>query len=150
MTCLEKKILRELQFDFPLCPRPFKEIAARLGVTEARAIRAARRLKDSGFIRYIGPSFALERLGFRSTLVAMRVAPRSIKKTAAIINSYPHVTHNYLRKGKFNIWFTVNAPSARELDRIMNEIKSKSGVRDAINLKTRKVYKIDARFNVGK
>jgi len=148
MTALEKKLLHELQFDFPLSPRPFRDVAGKLGVSEAAVIRATRRLKKMGYIKRIGPAFDLRRLGFHSTLVAMRVPRSAIRKTAAIINSYPEVTHNYLRNGKFNIWFTVIAPSSHILNRVMNQIKMRTGAKEIVNLKTRKVYKIDARFSV--
>ena len=71
-----------------------------------------------------------------------------IETAVRIINEYPQVSHNYLRDAEFNIWFTVTASSHTRLLRIIREIKKRAGLKDILNLKTLKVFKIDARFRL--
>ena len=62
MTGVEKAIVRELQFDFPVAALPFNAVAARLGISGGLVIRTARRLAAAGVLRHIGPAFNLEPL----------------------------------------------------------------------------------------
>lgn len=147
MSQSRQKLLLKLQNDFPLCPRPFKAIAQELGLSEKQVIEETRRMKKARLIRYLGATFNLNQLGFESTLVAMRVPAARLKRVAAIINRNPGVTHNYLRKGQYNLWFTLTAPSGRLASQI-EELKSSTGIADVLNLKTEKVFKIDTCFKL--
>jgi len=144
---LDRQVLKGLQDDFPVESRPFASAGARFGLSESRLIRRLKKLRRTGHIRYLGAVWENGKLGIRSTLVAMRVDKKYIKRTVKVINSYPQVSHNYLRRGEFNIWFTLSAGSRASLSRLINEIKRKTGIKEVINLETVKVFKIDARFN---
>ncbi len=143
-----KLLLRELQSNFPLTRRPYQKIAEKLGFTEEQVLQKARAFKNEGIIRYIGVVFNSGKLGIVSSLVALSVPGKNLSEAANIINSYPQVTHNYLRRDKFNLWFTISAPSKARLLKLVREIKQKSGVKNALNLTTLRVFKIDARFKV--
>ena len=43
-----------------------------------------------------------------------------------VVNRYPGVTHNYLRRHHFNVWFTLIAESVERLDQILEEISAAS------------------------
>jgi DNA-binding Lrp family transcriptional regulator len=144
----DKFLLQELQSNFPLTIRPFQEIGKRFNLSEQQAIKRIRGLKNKGFIRYIGPVFDLRRLGIKSTLVALNVPEKHLTKTARLINGYPEVTHNYLRKGKFNIWFTLSATSKKRIVNLLNEVKQKAKIKQSLHLRSQKVFKIDSRFKV--
>ncbi|MFH1338564.1 MAG: Lrp/AsnC family transcriptional regulator [Candidatus Omnitrophota bacterium] len=150
MNKKEKRLLEELQFNFPITSRPYLEIGKRTGFSESGLLHKARALKKRGIIRYIGPVFNLNKMGFSSTLIAARVPESKIERAVRIINDYPQVSHNYLRDAEFNIWFTVTAPSRSRLLRIIREIKRKAGIKDKdiLSLNTLKVFKIDARFKL--
>lgn len=143
-----KLLLRELQSNFPLTCRPYQKIAERLGLTEEQVLEKARAFQNKGIIRYIGIVFNPRKLGIVSSLVALSVPGKNLSQAANIINSYPQVTHNYLRRDKFNLWFTLSAPSKSRLLKLVREIKRKTGVKNALNLATLRVFKIDARFKV--
>jgi siroheme decarboxylase len=80
----------------------------------------------------------------------MSVPRKRLFQTVRIINSYPQISHNYLRNGKYNVWFTLSAGSASQLVKFFKEIKNKTGIEDVLNLETVKVFKINARFNLKK
>jgi DNA-binding Lrp family transcriptional regulator len=144
----DRALLKELQDNFPLESHPYLAIAKRLRLTEEEAIKKTKTLKKKKIIRYVGAIFDTKKLGLSSTLVAMSVPRKRIKRVSKIINSYPEVSHNYLRNDKFNLWFTLSTPSRAGLLRLLGRIKSRTGISQALNLATLKVFKIDARFGL--
>ncbi|MCZ7373098.1 MAG: Lrp/AsnC family transcriptional regulator, partial [Candidatus Methanoperedens sp.] len=52
---IDKKILNEIQLDFPLVHRPFRQLGEKLGIEEAEVITRIKRLSKDGAIRRIGP-----------------------------------------------------------------------------------------------
>ncbi len=145
---LDKLILKELQDNFPVVSRPYALAADKFNLTEGELIRKVKDLKKRKLIRYIGATFENKKLGIKSALAAMSVAEKDIQRVAKIINSYPQVSHNYLRAGEFNIWFTLSAPSASRLAGLLKQIKHRTGVTKMMNLETVRVFKIDAKFKI--
>jgi DNA-binding Lrp family transcriptional regulator len=148
MDDTDKIIINRIQSDFPITPRPFKNIAKALGLTEDEVIKRIRQLKENGIIRRIGGNFVPEKLGFVSTLCAAKVPEDKIDLFAAAVNRYSGVTHNYQRDNEFNIWFTFIAPSMEEIKENLKEIAQQTGVNEIINLPATKVYKIKAQFDL--
>ena len=107
MDNTDKKLLDIVQDGFPLTSEPYREIASLLGVSEQDVIPRLKRLKDEGIIRRIGAIFDSKKLGYCSTLCAMKVPDQRIDEVALIINEYNGVTHNYLRNHEYNVWFTI-------------------------------------------
>ena len=66
-------------------------------------------MADADVIRRLGANFTSRKLGYTSTLVAVRVAPDKLEIFVAVVNRYPGVTHNYLRRHRYNVWFTLIA-----------------------------------------
>ena len=132
MDNTDKKLLDVIQGEFPLTGKPYGDIASLLGTSEDDVILRLKRLKDEGIIRRIGAIFESRKLGYRSTLCAVKVPDQRVDEVARMINEYTEVTHNYLREHNYNIWFTITARSRQELDGIMAEIREKSGIQDLI------------------
>jgi siroheme decarboxylase len=143
---LDRTILNEIQSRFPLVSRPYAEMGKRLGATEAEILTRVRMMHDAGIIRRIGANFTSRKLGYTSTLCAARVPPESLERFAAVVNRYPGVTHNYLRKHRFNVWFTLIAESTERLAAILEEIRVASGVNDILSLPAKEIFKIKVDF----
>jgi siroheme decarboxylase len=148
MDTTDKNILNEIQSGFPVVSRPFLEIGNRLGLSEDEVIGCIKRLKEDGIIRRIGGNFNSRKLGFTSTLCAARVPEEKIAIFVEAVNSYRGVTHNYLRKNAYNIWFTFIAPDMSTIENSLKEIALKTGVNDILNLPAEKMYKIKVDFEV--
>lgn len=144
---IDKKILNEIQINFPLTHRPFEDIAKNLGLGEGDLIERIKRLRKEGAIRRIGPVINTKNTGGISTLVAMKVPSHRVDEVAGIINGYEEVSHNYLRPSEFNIWFTLSAPSKERLDIILEELTEKTGC-ELRNLPTKRLFKIGVKFNI--
>ncbi|MGE5636333.1 MAG: AsnC family transcriptional regulator [Nocardioidaceae bacterium] len=111
---LDKRLLNLMQGRFPLAPRPYARVAELAGTSEEEALRRTERLIRERIIRQVTPIFDTRVLGYSSMLVAARVDPDHPHRAAAIINSHPGVSHNYLRNHDFNLWFTIaTAPDSR-------------------------------------
>lgn len=145
----DKNILNEIQSDFPITPRPFRELGRRLNLSENEVIEAIRRLKDEGIIRRIGGNFHSNRLHFTSTLCAAKVPEEKIDDFVEVVNSYPGVTHNYLRRNNYNIWFTFIAQDMDYIDRALKEISEVTGVSEIRNLPAVRTFKIKVDFEIG-
>lgn len=146
LDTLDKSLLNILQDELPLVSQPFEELGKRLGISEEDVISRVKRLLEEGVIRRIGPIIDIKKLGGVSTLVAMSVPSERINGTAAIINEYPEVTHNYLRSHRYNVWFVISARSKERLEEILAEIK-KLGY-ETIDLPATKMFKIRVKFDM--
>ena len=143
----DRRILNEIQRNFPVTHRPFLALARKLGMKEKEILARVQRLKESGIIRRIGASFSARSVGFSSTLCAAKVPPEKIGEFVEVVNSYPGVTHNYEREGDYNIWFTLIAPSRKHIEEILTEISRRTGVKKILNLPATKTIKIAVDFN---
>ena len=145
---LEQKILNLIQEDFPLCSDPYGVLAGQAGCTRDEALQAVRKLRSSGVVRRIGGSFAGNKIGHISTLVACRVSPERIEAAAARASSWPDVTHNYERDGTYNLWFTVISPSQERVDEILSNVAACDGVEAVHSLPAGRTFKIRVKFDV--
>jgi len=144
---LGRAILNEIQSNFPIVSRPYAEVAARVGADEEQVLRRVRTLMESGVIRRLGANFTSRKLGYTSTLCAARVPPESLESFVEVVNRYPGVTHNYLRRHHFNVWFTLIAESLERLEQILAEIYGASGV-EVLSLPAQEIFKIKVDFSL--
>lgn len=143
---LDRAILNEIQSHFPLVARPYAEMGKKLGASEAEVLARVKNLHDAGIIRRIGANFTSRKLGYTSTLCAARVPPEKLEQFAQVVNRYPGVTHNYLRKHRYNVWFTLIAESPERLAEILEEIRRASRVEDILSLPAKEIFKIKVDF----
>jgi len=128
MDSEDERILSLLQMEFPVVARPFDALAERLGTEPAALVARVRRLAEAGVIRRIGPVFDSRRLGYSSTLVASRVPAERLAEVAERVSRLPGVTHNYERRGAYNLWFTLTARSEKEIARTLDALGEETGI----------------------
>ncbi len=145
---IDKAILNEIQSNFPIVPEPFKELGKRLSIPEDEVIERIKRLKERGIVRRIGGNFHSSKLNFVSTLCAAKVPEDKIELFVKEVNKYPGVTHNYLRNGKYNIWFTFIAESMEYIENALKEISEKTGIKEILNLPAIRMFKIRVDFEL--
>ncbi len=143
-----KKILNNIQVDFPIHSRPYKIIAQRLGLSEDELIIRIKQMKEDMLIRRIGGNFSPDKLGYHSTLCAAKVPEDKINLFTKTINAYSGVTHNYKRDHEFNIWFTFIASSVEIIKTNLKQIIKVTGVETILNLPATRVFKISANFKL--
>ncbi|KUO50443.1 MAG: transcriptional regulator [Desulfitibacter sp. BRH_c19] len=148
MDNVDQKILEIIQDSFPISSEPYKDLAISVGISEEEVLQRISSLQDMGIIRRLGAIFDSRKLGYKSTLCAMKVPKDKISKVAKLVNAYPGVTHNYLREHKYNMWFTLIAPSTDHIDNICSEIMELSGIQDLLQLPAKRFFKINVKFSV--
>jgi len=148
MNSTDRKILNEIQSDFPITSRPYQDLGRRLNLTEDGVMSAVRRMKEEGIIRRIGGNFHSSRLNFVSTLCAAKVPQERIDRFVEAVNRHPGVTHNYLRNNPYNIWFTFIAEDMRFIENALKEISEETGIEEILNLPAIKMFKIKVDFEV--
>ena len=148
MDNLDRKIITQLQMDFPISPDPYDIIANRLGIDTETLFQRVEALIGSGTIRRIGISVNSHKMGYSSTLAAVRVADDQVGSASEIIDSYPEITHSYLRSDDFNVWFTVIAESPQRIQEVLSELRIKLNIEisDVLDLPMKQLFKLDARF----
>lgn len=122
-TPLEKKIINQLQGGFPICERPFKEAAQKLGITEQQLMESIEDLLDRKIISRFGPLFDIEKTGGAFCLCAVSTEKDDWKQTAEQLNSLPEVAHNYLRNHDYNLWFVLATESKQLMQSTIKHIE---------------------------
>ncbi len=127
MTPLQSDLLDIAQRDFPLSPRPYAELALRLGVREDDVIEAFKAMRDARLLSRIGAVYRPGSAG-ASTLAAIAVPPKDLDTVAAIVTAFPEVNHNYERENAVNLWFVVTAPDETARDAVLDAIEDDTGL----------------------
>ncbi|MFB6171856.1 MAG: Lrp/AsnC family transcriptional regulator [Haloarculaceae archaeon] len=143
---VDARLIDDFQSGFPVVERPFRAVAADLGVTEDEALARVERLREAGIFRRFGAVLNPPVIG-SSTLAALRVPADRFEAVAAVVNDYPQVNHNYRRDHEWNMWFVVTAGSRETRDAILDEIEVETGLA-VLNLPMLTDFYIDLEFPV--
>jgi len=144
---VDRRILGAIQSGFPVCERPFSKVAEIVGIDEHKLIERIEAFKRMRIIRRFGAVFDSGKLGYVSTLVAVCIPDAGrVADVAAEINTFSEVTHNYERENRFNLWFTLIAPSRDRISEIISRVESLPGVEHVQDLPADEVYKIKVDF----
>ncbi len=145
MDSRDKELLNEIQVGFPVEPHPYRVLGEKLNMTEKEVLDRITALKREGIIRRMGASINSRRVGYVSTLLAAEVPPEKFDSFVETVNTCPGVTHNYERKHKYNVWFTLIASSQSEKERIIKELSQKTGV-EILDFPANRIFKIRVDF----
>jgi len=146
LSKLQKRLCNELQDGLPICARPFDDLAKYLGSDEETVLREIRELRKVGVIRRIGALINYRALGLISTLVAAHIAEGNLREVAEAVNSLAEVSHNYHRAHHFNLWFTLQGESHKQIERTLANLAERFDV-DFHSLPVKRVFKLDVRFD---
>lgn len=149
MDDLDRRLLSVIQEHFPIDERPYLQIARQIGSTQGEVLDRMKGLLERGIIRDISPVFDLQKLGYRSTLAALTVPSTRVDEVAAVVNARDEVTHNYLRAGEPNMWFTVIAESEAALQRVLSDIERDAGCGPVANFPAQRKFTARVVFGFG-
>ncbi len=147
MDSVDARILTLISESLPIDEEPFRIIAEQAGISEDEVIARIRTLKENGIIRRIGAVINPRGLGWHSTLCAASIPENRINEYTEVTNSFREVTHNYVRSGEPNCWFTLITPTKERADEIIREISRKLQV-DVLDLPAERTFKIKVSFNL--
>jgi len=128
MNATDRAIVNALQRGFPVTERPFRDVAASLGLGEEELIERVDRLLADGTLTRFGPLFDAERLGGAFLLAALEVPEERFEQVVAQINAFPEVAHNYARDHLLNVWFVIAVESPNALPEVVARIENATGI----------------------
>ena len=148
MDDLDREILNEIQWKFPLTARPYDAIAEKFGASPSAVKARLAKLKRSGILRQLSAIFDTRKLGYKSSLVAMRIDPERLEHVASVINRHPGVSHNYERDHEFNLWFTLAVPPGSDLRSELQKFRGIPGIEKVRMLPTIRLFKIGVKLEM--
>ena len=148
MDELDKELLNEIQWTFPLVTRPFDAIAQKFDTTTTTVKERLNHLKEIGVLRQLSAIFDTRKLGYTSSLVAMEIEPDKLEYVASQINRHPGVSHNYERDHAFNLWFTLAVPPGSDLKTELDKFNALKGIKKVRMLPTLQLFKIGVKLDM--
>lgn len=145
---IDRKLLNDIQWVFPLVDKPYQEVAKSHNISEEEVMRRISALKSAGLIRQINAIFDTRRLGYKSALIAFAVVPEKLDSVAERVNEHPGVSHNYERNHEYNMWFTLAVPPDSDMKEELDKLAALEGVIKYRLLPTLKMYKIGVKLDM--
>jgi len=144
---IDQRLLGLLQARFPLTSRPYTDIGLNLGIPEDEVIGRIDQMKIKGLVRQISPVLDARCLGYKTTLIAMRIRETQMDRAAGLLIEHPRVSHAYKRDHHFNLWFTLAVPDTADIDAELLQLADMIEAEAALDLPTVKVFKLRTYFN---
>ena len=148
MDDLDREILNEIQWTFPLVQRPYDTLAEKFNQSPSVIKERILRLRESGILRQMSAIFDTRRLGYKSSLVAAKVESDKLDSVAELINKHPGVSHNYERDHEFNLWFTLAVPPDSDLKTELDKFSNVQGIIKMRMLPTIQLFKIGVKLDM--
>ena len=128
MDQLDKNIINTLQYDFPVCERPFAQLAETLNSTEDELIKRVQSMLDTGLLTRFGPMYNAVNMGGALSLCAMKVPEDRFDEVTEQVNAFEQVAHNYQRDHEMNMWFVLATESQQDLENTLDAIENSTGI----------------------
>jgi DNA-binding Lrp family transcriptional regulator len=128
MDEIDRRIINALQEGFPICDKPYQQVAIPLGLTEQELIDRLQALLNNGTLTRFGPLYHAELMGGALTLAALKAPPERFAEVTDIINAFPEVAHNYARNHALNMWFVIATETPEQIEQTITEIEKQTGL----------------------
>lgn len=147
LTRVQKRLCTILQNGLPICRRPYAEIAKSLCTDEKTVLQLVNDLERRLIVRRTGAVINYRALGKTGTLVTAHIDSAGLPKIVEAVNSLEGVSHNYLRDHYYNLWFTLQAASQKDIKVSLANLSNSLKVRFH-TLPAKRIFKLDVRFNI--
>ncbi|MBQ9377007.1 MAG: AsnC family transcriptional regulator [Schwartzia sp.] len=95
---IDRRIVRAMQEGLPLVPRPYEELARKVGIDEETFLARLEAMKESGALRRMGAVLQHRRAGFlANALCVWRVPEDRVDAAGAGVSREKAVSHCYTR-----------------------------------------------------
>jgi Lrp/AsnC family transcriptional regulator for asnA, asnC and gidA len=128
VSALDKRIIEHLQQDGR---RPFTQIAADLGVSEAAVRARTNRLVERGILQVVGVTDPLK-LGFQQqAMIGVRCESNRLLEVADAVSAFPEVDYVVVTAGPFDLLIEVVCEDNEALLQFLTEkLRAVEGVRE--------------------
>lgn len=145
MDATDREIINGMQGGFPICERPYQEMALQFGLSEEELLTRLGKLLEEKVLTRFGPMFQIERMGGAFSLAAMKVPEEDYERVTGVVNALPEIAHNYRRDNDFNMWFVLATETPAGIAKAIAKIKAESGL-PVYNMPKEKEFFVGARF----
>ena len=142
----DKAVIRELQEDLPLVPRPFDAMSERLGMNNAQLFAQADEYQERKLMRRFSAVLHHRRSGFRANaMVVWQVPPERAEEVGMTMAQHSAVTHCYERPTfpdwPYSHFSMIHATTQDECEQIAREISEATQITDNLLLYSTREYK---------
>ena len=147
MNGLALAVLGELQHGIPLVDEPFREVARRLGLSEAEVVACLSELRAEGVVRRFGARIDQRRCGLTiNAMIGWRVPEERIEAVGRAMADDPQVTHCYERavvpgRWEYNLFTVLHQPDRATLAARLGLLAARTGCEDYVVLESRQAFK---------
>nr|WP_092068820.1 AsnC family transcriptional regulator [Dendrosporobacter quercicolus]NSL47239.1 Lrp/AsnC family transcriptional regulator [Dendrosporobacter quercicolus DSM 1736]SDL81815.1 DNA-binding transcriptional regulator, Lrp family [Dendrosporobacter quercicolus] len=143
---LDKKIIGAMQDEFPLVAEPYREIAQRVGISEAELLDRLKNYLQSGKIRKMGAVLRHRQVGYSANALCAWLVPEDrLEETGKMMASKAVITHCYIRAEqpgwRYNFYTMLHAHTRRECQAIADKLAREAGLSEYIMLFSTKEWK---------
>ncbi len=140
----------KIQYSLPLTTTPLVDLAEEMRRDPEDVLEAVKRYAGYGVMKRYGLNLNYRAFSNyrRAALVGFRA--KNFEKVARIINRHDEfrVKHNFLRDDHYNVWFTIKGKDVEEIQRSIESIALEAGVSDYVVLPTKRIYKMDVKYDL--
>jgi DNA-binding Lrp family transcriptional regulator len=126
-------IIKAIPYDFPVCKKPYENIAKEAGISEDKLIKTLKDLTTKGAIRRIAAILYHRKAAYMfNAMVVWEIPEHDVERVGKVMSSFPEVTHCYEReKGdywNYNVFTMVHSRSLEDCKEIVQRIAKKTGI----------------------
>lgn len=149
---IDRELLMGLQYSLPLTTTPLVDLAEDLDRSKEEVIKAVRKYMEEGVVKRYGLNLNYRAFSGYKKAALVGLKAENLEEVAAKINAQDEfrVKHNFLRDSYYSVWFTVKGKDADEIEGIVSSIAKECGVEDYVILPTKRVYKMDVKYDLYK
>lgn len=145
---IDKQLIKALQGNIPLTPKPFETIAKQVGLTETEVLAKIAQWKEMGIVRRIGAIVTHQKLGKTANALSVWDLPEScIGDFKQIVQDVSEISHSYIRKRdpgrnwNYNAYAMIHADTQKRCGEIAFDISEKISVKNYLLLRSSTEYK---------
>ncbi len=142
----DKAIIELIQDDLPLESHPFARLSAQTGVSVDKIVDRIERMRSEGVIRRWGAVLRHQQAGYVvNAMVAWKADLGKEDEAGSQMVGFQAISHCYLRKVPpsfpYNLFTMIHARNEKELQGIINDVATKTGLHDYLIIKSLKEFK---------
>ncbi|MGI5920840.1 MAG: Lrp/AsnC family transcriptional regulator [Syntrophomonadaceae bacterium] len=143
---IDREIVKFLQGTIPLEPRPYRDLAGKLNLSEEDIVLRIQKLLDAGVIRRMGAILRHRQAGYEvNAMVVWKVEENQADEAGRIMAGFKEISHCYLRdipEGfNYNLFTMIHVPSEEKLLAVIDKAASLSGLKDYLIIKSSRELK---------
>lgn len=130
-----EKVLKAIPHDFPICERPYKEMAERMGISETDLLKVLKGLRDKGIVRRVAAVLFHRKASYAcNAMVVWKTGEEEREKIGMLMAAFPEVSHCYERDGgcywDYTLYTMIHGRLVEECMDTVRRISERVGIQE--------------------